>query len=327
MNNKRRDLIKKMTVSQQFVTQAEDNAKMDKVRRYAPLILLVIMTAIGGISQKNFFSWANIVNIMFQMSIPLVISVGLSFVLLLGSIDLSIEGNMGFAGSLVAFLVVNNSNSNNFGIFGVLIAILIGLAVGTVVGFLHTKGRIASFIVSYAVFLIFIGVSLLIKNNVKFKPTCALVFSLIVISSAVSVYESSVNTYLDISSTNVVVIYNNSAAIVVDADNVSDYYKVKQCLSRSKSESVLFVNCNYDNEKLSSLAKNDKEFLNNYDFDIDLCEQVNVKYQSGVIFANVNNAQIEINKKYVVINKKLCYQRKTKYIYDNNDDTVISIRK
>ena len=63
MNNKRRDLLKKMTVSQQFVTQAEDNAKMDKVRRYAPLILLVIMTAIGGISQKNFFSWANIVNI------------------------------------------------------------------------------------------------------------------------------------------------------------------------------------------------------------------------------------------------------------------------
>ena len=108
MNNKRRDLIKIMTVSQQFVTQAEDNAKMDKVRRYAPLILLVIMTAIGGISQKNFFSWANIVNIMFQMSIPLVISVGLSFVLLLGSIDLSIEGNMGFAGSLVAFIVVNN---------------------------------------------------------------------------------------------------------------------------------------------------------------------------------------------------------------------------
>ena len=165
MNNKRRDLIKKMTVSQQFVTQAEDNAKMDKVRRYAPLILLVIMTAIGGISQKNFFSWANIVNIMFQMSIPLVISVGLSFVLLLGSIDLSIEGNMGFAGSLFAFLVVNNANSNNFGIFGVLIAILIGLAVGTVVGFLHTKGRIASFIVSYAVGCIMTGAAVLIYRG------------------------------------------------------------------------------------------------------------------------------------------------------------------
>ena len=159
MNNKRRDLLKKMTVSQQFVTKAEDNAKMDKIRRYAPLILLVIMTAIGGISQKNFFSWANVVNIMFQMSIPLVISVGLSFVLLLGSIDLSI------AGSLVAFLVVNNSNSNNFGIFGVIIAVLIGLGVGAIVGFLHTKARIASFIVSYAVGCIMTGAAVLIYRG------------------------------------------------------------------------------------------------------------------------------------------------------------------
>ena len=165
MNNKRRDLIKKMTVSQQFVTQAEDNAKMDKVRRYAPLILLVIMTAIGGISQKNFFSWANIVNIMFQMSIPLVISVGLSFVLLLGSIDLSIEGNIGIAGSIVAFLVVNNSNQKNIYIYGEKIANLIGLAVGTVVGFLHTKGRIASFIVSYAVGCIMTGAAVLIYRG------------------------------------------------------------------------------------------------------------------------------------------------------------------
>ena len=72
---------------------------------------------------------------------------------------------MGFAGSLVAFLVVNNSNSNNFGIFGVLIAILIGLAVGTVVGFLHTKGRIASFIVSYAVGCIMTGAAVLIYRG------------------------------------------------------------------------------------------------------------------------------------------------------------------
>ena len=42
-------------------------------------------------------------HLMYQMSIPLVISVGLTYVLLLGSIDLSIEGVMGFAGSFVAF--------------------------------------------------------------------------------------------------------------------------------------------------------------------------------------------------------------------------------
>ena len=92
------------------------------------------------------------------------------------------------------------------------------------------------------------------------------------------------------------------------------------------------INVDLKKEMPSATFENAEELvnaikLNNYDFDIDLCEQVNVKYQSGVIFANVNNAQIEINKKYVVINKNLCYQRKTKYIYDNNDDTIISIRK
>ena len=165
MNRKRRSAINNLSVSQQFVAQAEENARMDKIRRYSPLILLVIMTAIGGIFQKNFFSWANIVNIMFQMSIPLVISVGLSFVLLLGSIDLSIEGVMGFSGSLVAFLVINNSNSNNFGLFGVVLTVMIGLGVGAVVGFLHTKARIASFIVSYAVGCIMTGAAVLIYRG------------------------------------------------------------------------------------------------------------------------------------------------------------------
>ena len=46
-----------------------------------------------------------------------------------------------------------------------LIAILIGLAVGTVVGFLHTKGRIASFIVSYAVGCIMTGAAVLIYRG------------------------------------------------------------------------------------------------------------------------------------------------------------------
>ena len=184
-----------------------------------------------------------------------------------------------------------------------------------------------AFIISYAVFLLFIGICLIIKNKVNVKTVAALAFCLLIISSAVSIYESSSNTFLDISSTNVVVIYNDSTAVVVGANSKSDYYEVKQCLSRSKSSTVLFIDCEYDNEKLSSLAENHKEFLNNYDFDIDLCEQVNVKYQSGVVLANVNNAKIEINKNYVTVNQSISYQRKTRYIYGDGDDTIISIRK
>ena len=183
------------------------------------------------------------------------------------------------------------------------------------------------FIISYAVFLAFIGVCLIFINKVNVKAACAVALSLIIVSSGISFYENSSNAYLDVSSTNVVVIYNDSATVVVGADSESDYYEVKQCLSRFKSSNVLFIDCDYDNEKLSSLAVDDKEFLNNYDFNIDLCEQVNVKYQSGVVLANVNNTQIEINKNYVVVNQNICYQRKTRYIYGDGNDTVISIRK
>ena len=165
MKKKWREQLTTMSVGQQFIAKSEENARMDKIRRYAPLILLIIMTVIGAVSQKNFFTWANIVNIMYQMSIPLVISVGLSFVLLLGSIDLSIEGNMGFAGSLAAYLVINNSNSNDFGIWGILFVVLIGAGVGTITGFLHTKARIASFIVSYAIGCIMTGAAVLIYRG------------------------------------------------------------------------------------------------------------------------------------------------------------------
>lgn len=123
------------------------------------------MTMIGAVSQKDFFTWGNVVNLMYQMSIPLVISVGLTYVLLLGSIDLSIEGVMGFAGSFVAFLVVNNSNSNDFGILGILFVILISTFIGAITGIIHVKARIATFIVTYAVGSIMTGVAVLVYQG------------------------------------------------------------------------------------------------------------------------------------------------------------------
>lgn len=171
MKNKLADYMATSTVAQQFAYKVKLDAKSDKIRRYAPLILLVIMTAIGAVTQTSFFSWGNIVNIMYQMSIPLVISVGLTYVLLLGSIDLSIEGVMGFAGSLAAFLVTNKTNSNNFGMWGVLLVIVLCTAIGAFTGFLHVKARIATFIVSFAVGSIMTGVAVLVYHGTPIEVT------------------------------------------------------------------------------------------------------------------------------------------------------------
>ncbi|MDR1835690.1 MAG: ABC transporter permease [Fusobacteriaceae bacterium] len=165
MKNSRKEALAALTVGQQFIQKVKDDAKKDKIRRYAPLILLVIMTVIGALSQKDFFTWGNVVNIMYQMSIPLVISVGLSYVLLLGSIDLSIEGVMGFAGSFVAYLVINNTNNNHFGVSGIAIVVSISVVIGVITGMIHVKARIASFIVTYAIGSIMTGAAVLVYQG------------------------------------------------------------------------------------------------------------------------------------------------------------------
>lgn len=165
MKNKLIDYMGSTTVAQQFTYKVKLDTKNEKIRRYAPFILLVIMTVICAISQQSFFTWNNIVNLMYQMSIPLVISAGLTYVLLLGSIDLSIEGVMGFGGSMAAFFVLNNTNSNNFGIWGIIIVVMLCTLIGAVTGILHVKARIASFIVTYAAGCIMTGVSVLVYNS------------------------------------------------------------------------------------------------------------------------------------------------------------------
>jgi ribose transport system permease protein len=165
MKDKLIQVMEHSSVAEQFSYKVKSDAKMDKIRRYAPLILLVVMTVIGAVSQENFFSWGNIVNIMYQMSIPLVISVGLTYVLLLGSIDLSIEGMMGFAGSFVAFLVQNKSNDNNFGLLAVVIVVVLCTLIGALTGFIHVKARIATFIVTYAMGSIMTGVAVLVYQG------------------------------------------------------------------------------------------------------------------------------------------------------------------
>ena len=171
MNRRKLEYLEKSTVAQQFAYKVKQDTKSDRVRRFAPMILLVVMTAIGGVFQSDFFTWANIVNIMYQMSIPLVISVGLTFVLLLGSIDLSIEGVMGFSGSFVAYLVLNNTNQNDMGLLGILIVVVVSTLVGAFTGYLHVRARIASFIVTYAMGSIMTGIAVLMYQGTPIQVT------------------------------------------------------------------------------------------------------------------------------------------------------------
>ncbi|MDR2523567.1 MAG: ABC transporter permease [Synergistaceae bacterium] len=154
------------SIAVQFREKVAREARREKLRVYTPILLLLALSFIFSVYDRRFFSAANVNNLLYQMTIPLILATGITFVLLLGSIDLSLEGIMGLSGSSIALLIQNTKNTNDFGALGVAIPIFGCALLGAVTGYVHTKMRIASFVVSFAVGSIATGLAVLTYRGV-----------------------------------------------------------------------------------------------------------------------------------------------------------------
>ena len=63
-----------------------------RVATWAPLMVLVLLCLIVTFINPNFLSFGNLVRITQSAMIPLVLGIGATFIVLMGSIDLSVEG-------------------------------------------------------------------------------------------------------------------------------------------------------------------------------------------------------------------------------------------
>ena len=150
-----------MTIAREFSEKVNNERIRSKIIDVAPLITLIIIFLIMSFFVQGFFSRDNILGLLNQIAAPLVLASGLTFVIILGCIDLSVEGVMGLAGSVVALLVINTKNSNNFGLWSILIVIAIGIIVGFLNGLLYVKLRIPSFMVTFGMWSIALGLAVL----------------------------------------------------------------------------------------------------------------------------------------------------------------------
>lgn len=150
------------TIQEEFAEQVRQEHRSAVIMKTAPIFvlvgLIVVFTMINGIS---FISPTNLVNILNQLALPLVVALGLTFVIMIGSIDLSIDGAVGMAASVFACLVMNNMFPNDYGIWGVVITLAIGCVVGLLIGLSHVYLRIPSFMASFAFMYICKGVAYL----------------------------------------------------------------------------------------------------------------------------------------------------------------------
>jgi ribose/xylose/arabinose/galactoside ABC-type transport system permease subunit len=129
------------------------------VRNTFPVLMLIVLCLAFGLMSDRFLSVNNALIVMQQSAVLLVAAVAMTFVIVSGSIDLSV-------GSIVAVSALAAASlSSSFGAFAIVPAMLVGLACGAINGALFAYGKIPSFIVTLGTLVIFRGVVLLFTKG------------------------------------------------------------------------------------------------------------------------------------------------------------------
>jgi ribose/xylose/arabinose/galactoside ABC-type transport system permease subunit len=119
-----------------------------------PWVALVALVAIFSALNGNFFSLRNAVNIVQQAAVLTVLSLGGTFVILMGSIDLSVGSVVSMSGMFAATLM------RDHGPWFALLAPLLGAGLGAVSGILFAYARLPSFLTTLGMLFALNGLTL-----------------------------------------------------------------------------------------------------------------------------------------------------------------------
>jgi len=137
-----------------------------------PIVVgLVVIVIVFQSLNDTFLNAFNLVNLCLQIASLTIIALGITLVLLLGEIDLSIGSVSGVAAAIVA--VANATHGVNPWL-SVLMAVIAGSAIGLLHGIVFTKIGVPSFVITLAGLLGWLGVQLQIlgeQGTVNLPPT------------------------------------------------------------------------------------------------------------------------------------------------------------
>ncbi len=131
------------------------------MKKSGSLIGLVVLFVVIACLNSSFIDPGNLKNLLRQVSINALISFGMTFVILTGGIDLSVGSILALSSALMGSFIVGGLDP----IFGVVLACLIGAALGAVNGLVITYGKVAPFIATLATMTIFRGMTLVYTNG------------------------------------------------------------------------------------------------------------------------------------------------------------------
>jgi ribose transport system permease protein len=117
------------------------------------------MVVVLAIINPRFVSTANLQNLARQAPILAILALGEMWIILLGSIDLSIEGSMALSSVIVGMLAFNLVNDNDFGLLAALAGVGAAVGLGFLNGMLHTRLRIPAFMATLGMTYVGMGLA------------------------------------------------------------------------------------------------------------------------------------------------------------------------
>lgn len=133
----------------------------DLVKKYNLLILLLLFMGIGAALSPKFLTLQNLLNLLQQSSVVGIVALGMTFVILVAGIDLSVGSTMALSSMSVAMFVTSGMNS----LPAIVLAVIAGAAIGVVNGLVVTKLKVPAFIATLAMMVAARGLALLLTDG------------------------------------------------------------------------------------------------------------------------------------------------------------------
>lgn len=139
------------------------NKQLDKnrIRQFTLVIVLILEIMAFSLITSNFMSASNMVNVLRQIAITAISSVGMFMIILLGDIDLSVGSMYAFIGVLCAIIF----RSTQSGPLVLITALGLGTFIGFVKGFITAKGKIPAFVTTLAFMGVCRGLARVLTNG------------------------------------------------------------------------------------------------------------------------------------------------------------------
>lgn len=139
----------------------------DRVQSLGPSAALGVLVVVFAALSPQFRTLGNLQSLLDAGAVLAVVTLGTTFVLLLGSIDLSVAGVMGACALTVSLLVSNSRNGMELGFVAVLVTIALGAAFGLLSGGLSVLLKVPTFMTTLGVSAIGLGVATVLFDGVQ----------------------------------------------------------------------------------------------------------------------------------------------------------------